>query len=187
MNHGEQKSSSSSDLLKKRQQQQAHQQRQLNHDTSTEVEYLDSIFDDSSLEAEVQDLIHGGYAADSFENMRAFGPREDSDEVLNEIKKVRKLQQEIYHQHLEVEIDLNEFVIERSNKVSKAEQSATFCEDFRTEFAKRKKAMEGVSGKLSKLSMSVEKVNNMITWHICGTLHDGSIHLEQSWVIALYI
>jgi hypothetical protein len=47
--------------------------------------------------------------------------------------------------------------------------------------------MEGVSGKLSKLSMSVEKVNNMITWHICGTLHDGSIHLEQSWVIALYI
>ena len=148
--------------MNNRHKQQHAQQQQVDQDATTEVEYLDSIFDDSSLEAEVLDLVKGSYSSSSFANMRAFGPRKDSEEVLNEIKRVRQLQQEIYHQHLEVELDLNEFVIERSNKVSKAEQSATFCEDFRTEFAKKKSAMEGVSGKLSKLAMSVEKVNNMI-------------------------
>ena len=162
---GEQKKQTftTADLLKRqRKKTTQEQQRDLGRDTHTEVDYLDSIFDDASLETEVLELTRGGYSSESFNNMRAFGPRDDSEVVLKEIKVVRHLQQEIYHEHLAVELQLNEFVEKRSRRVSKAEASAKFCENFREAFAKKKNAMEGVSEKLSQLADSVDKVNNLV-------------------------
>ena len=49
---------------------------------------------------------------------RAFGSRSDSQDVLRKIKEVRHLQQEIYHDHLNVEIDLDKFVQDRSTLVA---------------------------------------------------------------------
>jgi hypothetical protein len=147
-------------LLSEGRRKQASHERQIHRDTVTDVEFLDSL-DDPSFEAEL--LMKNGYSSDSFENMRAFGPKKDSDAVLKEIKKVRTLQQEISRSHLRVEMELNGFVMERSSEVTKAEkQSETFCEDFRKEFAKKKTEMEDVSKKLSELATSVERVNSLI-------------------------
>ena len=153
---------STAEILNRRQRHHREQQRAISEDTHAEVEYLDAIFDDASLEAEVIELTKGGYSSGSFDSMRAFGPRGDSQEVLNEIKKVRQLQQEVYHNHLKVELDLNDFVRRKSEHVSKADASAKFAANFRTEFDSKKEAIEEVSENLDRLSKSVERVNSLV-------------------------
>ena len=151
-----------SELLAKRARKQAEQQAAQQSSNYDEVEYLDAMFDDASLEAEVLELTKGGISSNSFDNMRAFGSRSDSQDVLRKIKEVRHLQQEIYHDHLNVEIKIDKFVQDRSKQVSKADASKQFCAEFRDEFNSKKKNMERVSSNLEKLATSVEEVNRHV-------------------------
>jgi hypothetical protein len=158
---------------------------------TAEDEYLDAVFDTAALEREVSELTGfdewhgnsagGGSGAGSSSGSgvgaggRASGDRQPSfagftasREVLDRIEEVRELQQRVFHSHLKVEVNLNNFVQAQSADVSKAEASAKVCRNFRNEFDAKKNIIEDVSELLSELAEKVDGVNKLVVGDVGG-------------------
>ena len=153
---------------------------------TAEDEYLDAVFDTAALEREVSELTgfdewHGGGsggaagassvgAADQQPAFRGFTA---SREVLERIEEVRELQQRVFHSHLKVEVNLNNFVQAQSADVSKAEASAKVCRSFRNEFDGKKNIIDDVSELLSELAEKVDGVNKLVAGDVLGAGEGG--------------
>ena len=142
---------------------------------AAEEEYLDAVFDTAALEREVNELTGFGdtHGRGSNEGGNGgggptFSGFTSSHEVLDRIEEVRKLQQRVFHSHLKVEVNLNNFVQGQSADVSKAEASAKVCRDFRNEFDAKKNIMEDVSELLSELAEKVDGVNELVADNMDG-------------------
>lgn len=152
---------------------------------AVEAEYLDAIFDNDALEREVQELASGdfmaagggggaGFGSSSarnnlfHDNMGGFGAAALSDKVLARIKRVRRLQQEVFHDHVQFEMGLTAFMQDKQGKVSRAEASDQFTAEFREQFKDPEGKMERVGELLKELAESVEGVNALVQENAAG-------------------
>lgn len=154
--------------------------------SAAEDEYLDAVFDTDLLEREMREMgtfddwNGGGSQQRGKKSQPAFDGFTGTRDIFDRIEEVRELQQRVFHSHLKVEVNLNNFVQTQSVGVSKAEASAKVCRDFRNEFDAKKDIIEDVSELLSELAAKVDSVNELVVMSQSATAEPAADSGAQS-------